>query len=42
MSGDRLAVGFIALTDAAPVILAHELGFAAEEGIDLDLIRAPS
>ncbi len=37
-----LSVGFIPLIDAAPVIIAHEMGFAAEEGIDLILHRAPS
>lgn len=37
-----LPVGFIPLVDAAPLIVAHEMGFAAEEGISLDLRRAPS
>ncbi len=37
-----LPVGFIPLVDAAPVIVAQEMGFAAEEGISLDLRRAPS
>ena len=37
-----LSVGFIPLVDAAPLIVAHEMGFAAEEGIGLDLRRAPS
>ncbi|MEO9649301.1 MAG: CmpA/NrtA family ABC transporter substrate-binding protein [Roseobacter sp.] len=37
-----LSVGFIPLVDAAPVIVAQEMGFAAEEGISLDLRRAPS
>lgn len=37
-----LSVGFIPLVDAAPLIVAQELGFAAEEGISLDLRRAPS
>lgn len=37
-----LQVGFIPLVDAAPLIVAHEMGFAAEEGISLDLRRAPS
>ena len=37
-----LSVGFIPLVDAAPLISAHELGFAAEEGLDLNLHRAPS
>ncbi|QPM91336.1 ABC transporter substrate-binding protein [Pseudooceanicola algae] len=42
MKAATLSVGFIALTDAAPLIAAQEMGFAAEEGIELDLIRAPS
>ena len=28
-----LAVGFIPLVDPAPLIVAEELGFAAEEGL---------
>ena len=31
-----LSVGFIPLIDAAPLIVAHEMGFAAEESIALD------
>ena len=42
MTATRLSVAFIPLTDAAPLIVAKELGFAREEGIDLDLVRAPS
>ncbi|MEP6019936.1 MAG: CmpA/NrtA family ABC transporter substrate-binding protein [Paracoccaceae bacterium] len=42
MKGDRLALGFIPLVDAAPLIVAHEMGFAAEEGLLFDLHRAPS
>lgn len=37
-----LSVGFIPLVDSAPLIVAQEMGFAAEEGISLDLRRAPS
>ncbi|WP_299969092.1 CmpA/NrtA family ABC transporter substrate-binding protein [uncultured Roseobacter sp.] len=37
-----LPVGFIPLVDAAPLIVAQEMGFAAQEGIALDLRRAPS
>ncbi|MGH1425769.1 MAG: CmpA/NrtA family ABC transporter substrate-binding protein [Pseudooceanicola sp.] len=37
-----LSVGFIPLVDAAPLIAAEEMGFAAEEGIALELRRAPS
>ena len=35
-------VGFIPLVDAAPLIVAQEMGFAEQEGISLDLRRAPS
>lgn len=42
MKGTTLSVGFIPLVDAAPLIVAQEMGFAAEEGISLDLKRAPS
>ena len=34
--------GFIPLTDCAPLIVAHELGFAREEGLDLLLVRETS
>lgn len=42
MKGAVLSVGFIPLVDAAPLIVAQEMGFAAEEDITLDLRRAPS
>ncbi|WP_226625841.1 ABC transporter substrate-binding protein [Alloyangia pacifica] len=42
MKTTTLSVGFIPLTDAAPLIIAQEMGYAAEEGIALDLKRAPS
>lgn len=42
MKGVMLSVGFIPLVDAAPLIVAQEMGFAAEEGLALDLVRAPS
>lgn len=38
----RLSVAFMPLVDAAPVIVAQDMGFAREEGLDLDLVRAPS
>jgi ABC-type nitrate/sulfonate/bicarbonate transport system substrate-binding protein len=34
-----LTLGFVPLTDAAPLIVAHELGFAEEEGLHLTLVR---
>ncbi|QBF30032.1 CmpA/NrtA family ABC transporter substrate-binding protein [Thalassococcus sp. S3] len=37
-----LRAGFIPLVDAAPLIVAHEIGFAEEEGLALDLRKAPS
>ncbi|QYK42721.1 MAG: ABC transporter substrate-binding protein [Paracoccaceae bacterium] len=37
-----LRLGFVPLTDAAPCIVAHELGFAAEEGLSLELLRLTS
>lgn len=42
MSGAALKAGFIPLVDAAPLIVAREVGFAEEEGLALDLVRAPS
>ncbi len=42
MKAVSLSVGFIPLVDAAPLIVAQEMGFAQEEGIALDLVRAPS
>lgn len=42
MTLTRLSVAFIPLTDAAPLIAAEEMGFAREEGLRLDLVRAPS
>ena len=38
----RLQIGYVPLCDAAPVILAQDLGFAREEGLDLDLSAEPS
>ena len=38
----RVRAGFIPLIDAAPLVAAHEIGFAAEEGIDLVLSREMS
>lgn len=42
MSHASLRIGYVPLTDAAPLIVARELGFAAEEGLQLDLIRLQS
>lgn len=38
----RLRLGYVPLLDAAPLIVAETLGFAAEEGLSLDLQRLQS
>ncbi|MCW8842717.1 MAG: ABC transporter substrate-binding protein, partial [Rhodobacteraceae bacterium] len=42
MKSVTLPVAFMPLVDAAPLIIAQEMGFAEAEGIALDLIAAPS
>ncbi|WP_127903520.1 CmpA/NrtA family ABC transporter substrate-binding protein [Solirhodobacter olei] len=42
MSGVVLPLGFIPLVDAAPLIVAQELGFAEEERLTFELRRAAS
>ena len=42
MSGDKLRIGFIPLVDAAAVIVAADRGFAAAEGLDLELVHEVS
>lgn len=42
MRAATLEIGFVPLVDAAPLVVAHEMGFAAEEGIALEFRRAPS
>lgn len=42
MTAFSLDVGFLPLVDAAPLVVAHELGFAAEEGFELRLRRENS
>jgi len=37
-----LPVAYMPLVDAAPLIVAHEMGLTRAEGIELDLIAAPS
>jgi NitT/TauT family transport system ATP-binding protein/nitrate/nitrite transport system substrate-binding protein len=37
-----MRIGFLRLTDAAPVIVAHEFGFFADEGVDTELVLEPS
>lgn len=38
----RLQIGYVPLCDAAPVVMAQELGFAREEGLELELSAEPS
>lgn len=38
----RTSIGFMPLLDCAPIIIARELGFAADEGLSLDLHRETS
>lgn len=42
MSDDGLRIGFIPLTDAAPLIVAADKGFAAQEGLAIELVREVS
>lgn len=42
MKSVTIPVAFMPLVDAAPLIIAQEMGFAESEGIVLDLIAAPS
>jgi ABC-type nitrate/sulfonate/bicarbonate transport system substrate-binding protein len=42
MSEDRLRIGFIPLIDAAALIVAVDKGFAAQEGLSIDLVREVS
>ncbi len=38
----KVKLGFIALTDAAPIIMAKELGFFAERSLDVDVLKQAS
>ena len=42
MTREIIRFGFLPLTDAAIPIVAHEMGFAAEEGVALELSRETS
>jgi NitT/TauT family transport system ATP-binding protein len=42
MSGETLRIGFIPLADAAALIVAVDHGFAAAEGLDVELVREVS
>ncbi|WP_375282108.1 ABC transporter substrate-binding protein, partial [Pseudooctadecabacter sp.] len=39
MTGTVLNCGYLPLVDCAPLVIAKELGFAGEEGLDLNLVR---
>lgn len=38
----RLRIGFMPLVDCAPLVVARDLGFAADEGLELELVREVS
>ena len=38
----KLRIGFMPLVDCAPLVVARDLGFAAEEGLELDLVPETS
>jgi two-component system, oxyanion-binding sensor len=42
MKGDSLRIGFIPLIDAAALLIAVDKGFAATEGLTIDLVREAS
>jgi NitT/TauT family transport system ATP-binding protein len=42
MNGERLRIGFIPLADAAALIVAIDKGFAAAEGLEVELVREVS
>ena len=41
-AGRPLEIGYIPLTDAAPLVVAHELGLFRQEGVDVSLVRETS
>src|SRR6185369_2325744 len=42
MSVETLRIGFIPLVDAAPLVVAADCGFAADEGLSVELVREVS
>jgi len=42
VNGPPVSCGFIPLVDSAPLVMAREIGFASEEGIDLILHKTPT
>ena len=41
-SNEKIKIGFIALTDAASVIMAHELGLYKQYGLNVDVVKQAS
>ncbi len=41
-NGRKVRLGFIALTDCSPLVMAKELGYFAELGLDVELIKQAS
>lgn len=41
-SDEEMKIGFIALTDCASVVMAHELGFFKQYGLDVDVVKQAS
>lgn len=42
MRGPAFRIGFVALSDAAPVVVAHEAGLYAERGLRVELVKQAS
>ncbi|MFC7054293.1 CmpA/NrtA family ABC transporter substrate-binding protein [Hansschlegelia quercus] len=42
MSADKIKIGFIPLVDAAIPVITADLGFAAQEGLEIELVREVS
>ena len=38
----RVKLGIVPLTDCAPIVVAHELGYFAEAGLEVEISREPS
>jgi len=39
---ETIRIGFVALTDCAPLVVAHEAGFFRDRGLNVELSRQPS
>ncbi len=42
MKARQVKIGFIPLLDVAPYVIAREIGFAEEEALSFDMLKAPS